>query len=198
MDRNEVGSILDPHFPQLLDCLSNGCQDYLRHYAAFTHIHTKGTRASIARDHVRDRIRRTFSADKSTRIVEKRNGLFLLEVEKKLLLRFKKLNSRKCAANIPTGQSKTFYRQQPLFPGAWRTNLNAGYTANETFTEFEFYITEPNGSRSNAWVMKIQEYPQSKPTVDITPARKEKPKRVKAKPASGRNARGADDERTNG
>jgi hypothetical protein len=193
MDRDEVGIILNPFLPRLIDCLLNGCQDYLGQYSAFTHIHTKGTRASITRDHIRDWIRRSFATEKSTRIVEKRNGLFLLEVEQRLLLRFKKLNSRKCSANVPTGQTKRFYRQQPLFPGLWRTNLNAGYIANETWTEFEFYITEPSGSRSNAWVMKIQEYPECKPIVDITPARKEKPKRVKAKTAS---EKGANDERT--
>jgi len=196
MDQCKITAIVDPFIPKLLDCLQGGCQDYLKHYRDFLHIHTKRTRASITRDHIKDRIRRNFATDKSARIIEKRDGLFLLELAKQVLLRFKKLNSRKCSSNIPTTQAKGFYRQLPMIEGQHRTNLNAGYIANETWTGFEFYITEPSGSRSNAWVMAIHKEPLSQSIFDITPVKIQKPKRITAKTVFKKKPKGADNEST--
>jgi hypothetical protein len=197
MGKDEILAILEKHLTTIQDCISKGCHKYLEKHLDSLHIYSKITRASITRDYILDFIRKAFSNKDGVRIIEKRNGLILLEIGKRILLRFKKLNSMKCASNIPTNQSMAFYRQLPMFPARQHKNLNAGYVANETWTNFEFYITEPNGRRSNAWILNMKAEHNSKPSVSISSPNRLKPIRVKAKTASDKKSKGAENEGSN-
>jgi hypothetical protein len=199
MDRLDVMKNLRPFQARIHNCISRGFHDARKHHELFLHIFTKRTISSITRDYIWDYIRKEFTTEETVKFREQQNGLCLLIINDVVFLRFKKLNTRKCSSNIPTLQATLYERQQLLmFEPRPCAHLNAGYIANETWTNLEVYITEPNGKRSNAWVMKIYEDEQRQSVIELPVSRTEKPRRFKPKTGTGQEQKGADNEGTRG
>ena len=173
----EIETILKPNETKFEEVFYNTWQDYNNEYNNIRHIHSKRTRASLLRDHAVFHAKNIFSNTNSNgiEIVEKNNGLFLLEFSGEpfgldgcVQMRLKKLNDNLLTSNVPTKQSRNFnsqqivdFRSQPSLFGEppkvfYPANVNLGYVAHPTFTGYSgLYITYPNGERSIGWFMRI-------------------------------------------
>src|ERR1051325_7384715 len=89
-----------------------------------------------------------FSKVNGVNVVERR-GMFLLSVEGRVLLRFKKLREDKKTSNVPTRQQKLFstHKELPEMP-PHAAYLTVGYMLNITETGIEaVLVTCQNGSQ---------------------------------------------------
>lgn len=183
MEKTEIMPIIEPYRSRIRESVSRGWHAYQTLYKDHLHKYSPITRANLIRDHVVDCVRTEFQGEDCARIIERPNGLFLLEIERRVFVRFKKLNSKKFSSNIPTKQAHAFLRQLPI-PGFGkdRVNLNAGYTPNESWTEIDgIFITHPSGLRRIAWFIDIGEEILMQPVIDITPAPEPTRERVRLK-----------------
>ncbi len=147
-------AILKPYENDLQDCIISAWNTYSQY--AFRHIHTARTRACIVHDHMVDNARQRFENRPNTRTYEI-GGVFFVEIEEKVLIRFKKLDEDKLSCNIPTQQSLEFLGQMelPHMPPKV-TRLIAGYELNGLQTAIRAVsITCPNGSH-NAWYYDLE------------------------------------------
>jgi hypothetical protein len=152
----DAKAILAPHISSLQSCVVSGLDEYNRHYGPIRHVHSPHARAMIIRDHIIFSVKKEFDEVSGVRILNKR-GLFLLLINEKLLLRFKKLNNRMLARNYPTKQARKF-SEQLSFDGFFVpvTNINVGYIANDLFTSPEKVVVAcPNSMSSNEWCIDI-------------------------------------------
>jgi len=183
MEKVDVMEMVNPYLVRLKKCISLGWSDYWDLYRAVLHEHSKIARAVLIRDHIVGRVRREFDSDNSVRILEKKNGLFLLEICKKVLVRFKKFDSKKLSSNIPTKQSSMFLRQLTI-PGFGkdRINLNAGYTPTYDWASIDgIFITHPNGINRISWFVDLGEMVPVQSVVEIFPSPEPAKERVRLK-----------------
>ncbi len=115
----------------------------------------KTTRANIIRDHVVDEIKASFPRDLWFRNQSRLFGLLI----NGHLIRFKKIDEKRLARNIPTRQARNFGAQIPL-PGVSATiNLNAGWHLDKSETLLEtVYLAKPRSMNENNWVLNLGEY----------------------------------------
>ena len=152
----EAKLILAPHLDNLQICVSRGLQEYCSAYPSVRHLHSPWSRATLVRDHIVAQVRKAFEEVEGIKIIQKQ-GLFLLSIEGKLLLRFKKFNRKMLTRNHPTQQAFRFSEQLsiPGFPPA-ATNINVGYMPNDLWTDaLKVLITCPSGSSSINWYIDI-------------------------------------------
>ena len=146
--KSDAISILEPLYPDFLECIELGFKAYLTHYKSFSHLHKRRTKASIVNDHIIDFAKICFEDKNNIQIIEPK-GLFLVEVEGKILVRFKKLNSDLQSCNFQTKQQIDFKKQLhiPGIPPAL-PRLDAGYIPNKLWTDLDgMYITFPFGNQ---------------------------------------------------
>lgn len=148
-------TILDPYKNQLRECVTQAWEDYESQYGLVRHIHTPRTRANIVHDHMVHHARRLFEGDAAVSMHEIK-GLFLVEINGRLLVRFKKLDEDKRHHNYPTPQNLDFWGQLDLPGIPHLTRLVAGYELNNLQTDINaIYVTCPNGS-CNAWHFELE------------------------------------------
>lgn len=182
MDRTEALSTLGPYLQRIKMCVRDGFDFYWIDYKDFLYRHSPISRACLIRDSILHRVRLEFSDDGGVRLINKKNGLVVLEVERKYLLRFKKLNSNKCSSNIQTAQSNAYLRQMTIYGLPECTHLNAGYTVNKDWTDISgIYVTKPNGARVNSWLIPLHDRPDYQPLLMVTPLKEEKQLRARLK-----------------
>ncbi len=149
-------TILDPYKARLRESVIQAWEDYESQYGHVRHIHTPRTRANIVHDHMVHHARRLFEGDDSVYMCEIK-GLFLVQIDGQLLVRFKKLDEDKRHHNYPTPQNLEFWEQLDLPGIPHLTRLVAGYELNDLQTAINaIYITCPNGS-CNAWDFELDE-----------------------------------------
>jgi len=166
--KTEAKAILEPHVDSITHCILLGWNDYTTRYSAETHLHETRTKANLIRDHIVYHARREF-CDKPGVVLREFNGLFLVEVDGKLSIRFKKLDCGLRSSNIPTQQALAF-NQQLLLPGIppAPTRLNAGYVPNEWWTDIKgLFVVCPNGNGVE-WSIEIAES-ESTPAISEFP-----------------------------
>ena len=152
----EAKAILEPHIRTLQNCVISGLDEYNQYYSSTHHILSPHARARIIRDHIIFSVKKDFEGVNGVKISNKR-GLFLLFIDEKLLLRFKKINNKMRANNYPTKQAREF-SEQLSFDGFLpsTTNINVGYIANDIFTSAEkIVVVCPNNMSSNKWYLDI-------------------------------------------
>lgn len=160
----EARGLLGPHIPTLKKCVDAGLYDFNVEHGSNRHYLSPHSRAMIIRDLIIFHVRKAFDGKEGVSIIEK-GRLFLLNIGGKILLRFKKMNERMLASNVPTKQALDFSRQQLSFKGFLTpiTNMNVGYIPNDVWTYPEKVIIAcPNDMSSNHWHMDITEEEQMK------------------------------------
>lgn len=108
-------------------------------------------RAFFVYCHIIESAKRRFQEIPDVFLSEKR-GFLIIRFGKEVILRFKKLDSKRRARGVPTKQFKLFMQQQCL-PGfeSTQSNIIGGYRLDELQTQIEdILITCPSGS-SNQW-----------------------------------------------
>lgn len=149
-------TILEPYKARLRECIMQAWEDYESQYGHVRYIHTPRTRANIVHDHMVHHARRLFEGNAGVFMSEIK-GLFLIEIEGQLLVRFKKLDEDKKHHNYPTPQNLEFWDQLDLPGIPHLTRLVAGYELNNLQTAIDaIYITCPNGS-CNAWYFELED-----------------------------------------
>jgi hypothetical protein len=160
---------LEPHATKIQGCILMGINEYQTEYSKYHYLHSARSRASLVRDHIVEKIKQAFDGNKGVNIIDKR-GLFLLSIDG-FVIRFKKLNKNFKTSNIQTQQTLRFSNQLEI-EGLYKpiTNLNAGYIANEFWSDFECLITCPNGNRLD-WVINIPKKVSTTPIITISTQR---------------------------
>lgn len=114
------------------------------------------TRANFVYDHIAANAVARFGKDPKVRISESRGFLQLL-IDRKYILRFKKLDRKRRSRNISTGQQRLWFNVQMSLPEmpAEAVRLIAGYQLNPFGTEFEdILVTRPANGRID-WAFSI-------------------------------------------
>lgn len=116
------------------------------------------TKANVMRDYLLFEVKKIVEDYEGIRFVRK-NGLTLLGVNEKIVIRIKKLGSNLSTSNIQTAQNSAFEKQQLLLTGFTEVvSLNLGYIINEIWTKIEaVYITCPNGYKKVSWYIRLDD-----------------------------------------
>lgn len=156
LTKEEAEKILTPYYPEFSDCIKSAWEDYKTFFQPQQYRFEIRTRASVVRDLVVDYIRKKFYKRKSTNIIEKTNGLFILSIEDTIFARFKKIKSDFTTSNILTQQTLQFVNGE-LFPEYLKKALvNVGYMVDKDWDkQLGSYICCPNGNSSYLWYLDI-------------------------------------------
>ena len=148
-------------------------------------IHSARTRSSIVHDLMRHHAIRLFDGMPGVYLVIIR-GLFLVDIEGKVVVRFKKLRRDRRGSNILTGQTMLFNSQQFDLPGipARPTGLVAGYQLDDLQLHIDArLITCPDAS-GVAWHIDVDKSPVESPAdnvIEIHPRQPGSKRRVRVK-----------------
>lgn len=157
--QSESLSILKPYQSKIRECVVSGWNAYITQYAHVRDVLTPRTRANIVFDHMCHHARQQFANTKDVHIRET-NGLFLVDIQGKLQIRFKKLDDNNKSSNIQTQQTLNFYEQLELPGLPHATRLVAGYVLNDWETAIRTVtVTCPNGSEIE-WYLELEEPPK--------------------------------------
>jgi hypothetical protein len=155
LSKEQTEKITQKYYPDLMDCINPGWEDYKTIFQAYQHRFEIRTRASIVRDLIIDNVRKKFYNNPNTRIIESPNGLFILSFEDIVFARFKKIKPNFTTSNIYTKQAIQF-TQGELFPEFIEKILvNIGYMVDKNWDKQGTYICCPKGKFSYSWFIDI-------------------------------------------
>lgn len=143
---------------------------------------TPGTRAGIVHDYTVARAARLCSANPNARLEEIRQ-LYVLVLEQKIAIRFKKLDEELHSRNQPTQQVKDFRSQLQLDGIEAPHNLEAGYVLDKLEKSIrDVHIVCPNGS-GIFWDIELSDQTVTTKVADIFERRQpdEKPPEIREK-----------------
>lgn len=154
LTHSEAYSILESYLPFFHECIIGAWKDFCKWSPYSPHLITPRTRANIMHDFMTARARNKVNGTYGIRVHES-GGLFLLIIEDKINIKFKKLNEDKRPSNIPTQQSLYFMEQMELPGIPFATNLVVGYELNKLQTDISAVsIICPLGIK-NDWFFDI-------------------------------------------
>ena len=151
-------SDLEPYVERLIRCLRAGITKFQADHGGMLYKIQLGTQAGLVRDYIVEEIKQEFDGEPGVSHRTFRN-LFLLNIQNRYFLRFKKLDRRLRTRNVPTQLSLDFLLQQPLsLPGMPdpATHLNVGYQPGLTISTSTLWITCPDGNTLE-WKWEITE-----------------------------------------
>jgi hypothetical protein len=144
----EARTELGPYVARLKGCVERAIHEFMRDHAPHLHKLETRTQANILRDYIIANIRTEFPDDEPGISHLRKSNLYLLNIQNRYFLRFKKLDRRHRTRNHPTQLSLDYLLQQPLqlFPTLEAaTNLNVGYQPGVTLASSSVWITCPDG-----------------------------------------------------
>ncbi|WP_017688009.1 hypothetical protein [Paenibacillus sp. PAMC 26794] len=187
--------ILEPYIVRIKEAVSIAVMEYFlgNEYALTRHKHSARTAASICHDNIKDQIKMKFEDLPKTRIKE-RSGLFMLIIEEKIILRFKKFDGNLMSSGIATNQAMAYdlHDTVQLELDGMPANglLYVGYTLNSLQSNIDgVFITSRYGN-VNIWDWEVTnegEIPTIQPVLFPQPTTTEtttKKRRVRAKDKS--------------
>jgi hypothetical protein len=185
---------LEPYVRRLRECVRTAIGTFQADFGPRLYKMALGTQASLIRDYIVDEIKREFDGEPGVSH-KTSHGLFLLNIDNRYLLRFKKFDRRLRTRNIPTQLSLDFLLQQPLsLPGMpdAATHLNVGYKPGMTLATSTIWITRPDGGMLD-WSWEITE-----PAQPIPFPAEDSPRRPRVRPrvVTDREATAGDDVRS--
>jgi hypothetical protein len=137
--------VLNPYMDRIRETMYRAVDEYKEKYLMYGHELKNRSKSSIIHDYVERHIRKEFGES----MVGTLRGMFYLNINDKICLRFKKINSNLKSSNIRTQQTTLFDSQQTI-PGIVPTALfvNAGYMVNSLYTDFnDLFIVCPDGDK---------------------------------------------------
>ncbi len=161
---DEVKLLLAPYIETIRYCVHTGFQDFKSINPEYILSLEVRSRANFIRDRIVSHIKKEFYQNTNIQVIED-CGLFLIQVENKIRIRFNKLNDELTISSDNTKRTKLFLQQEELFPEFKTdvTNLIAGYKVDSLWEDISFYISCPNG-RIVSWSMNMDE---TKSTIDF-------------------------------
>lgn len=185
----EAVGILEPHFNSIWRIVTGAWGDYNEHYKEMKHKYTPTCRANIIHSHMVDNAKKEFEGVKGVKpmVID---GLFILSIENKLVVRFKKLDDDMKSRNYPTNRQIDYLAQMDIPGIPLATRLEAGYQLNELQTGYKsVLITCPQGSKI-AWYLEVQEPPATNiHELPMRPVDPDKPSRIAVKEGERKEAK---------
>lgn len=201
----QVKTCLGPHFDRLYRCSVGWFDRYQESYPDRP-VHDPRTRASIAHDLMVDAARREFDGVGGARFIEIRGKhLTLLDIDEKVIILFKKLDTNRTPRCYPTENSKQLLNGTPDLPEIppAATLVVVGYVLTYSQTAIKrVSIIKPKGSGARPeWYFDLELSVPSAPasSAPASPATSEKPeipaRRIRPKPGAIQSAfMGEDDD----
>ena len=158
LSREEVENILRPYYSDLYDSIVDGWtawEELGKREPGLRKPLNSWARASFVYCHIVDSAKRRFQGNPEVHLSEKRRFL-VMTFKGQVVLRFKKLDSRRRARGAPTRQFKLFMAQQSL-PGLEfaQKNVVTGYRLDELQTQIkDILIVCPKGAH-NEWHLDV-------------------------------------------
>ena len=183
----QATSDLQPYLDRLRRCVEDAIREFLQDQSQHLWKLDPRTQANILRDYMVKNIKAEFPEDEPGVTHRTRRGLFLLNIQNRYFLRFKKLDNRLRTRNHPTQMSLDYLLQQPLtlFPDLEAaTHLNVGYHPGSTVASASVWMTCPDGDVLD-WKLSLSESEEPALLIPRTPSRKVVPatkRRVRPKP----------------
>jgi hypothetical protein len=135
--RSEVIQIIEPFLDPLYRI---GAMPFERYQAEYPNkpLHSSRTRACIMYDLMVDQARQEFLGVRDTEIIDRPNGVTLLQVSERICVRFKKLDEDGLPSNYPTAAARNWEKGEDLpgIPSALQ-RLCLGYRLNRLQTRVE-------------------------------------------------------------
>jgi hypothetical protein len=169
MDKDIIERCLGEHLETVYNSIMNGFEKAIPIIKDGATIYDSTTKSSIIRDFIVKEAQGNFPISS----FEKRGKLTLLYIDK-VVIRFKKLNEKLLAGNIPTYQSKNFSNQSKL-PGFSipTINLNAGYVLNrDGYSIRGIYLTQPKTQYENDWILNVGKFVENNLAIPVPPLQK--------------------------
>jgi hypothetical protein len=142
LDYDEADEILKPYYDSIVASIYKGYNDFKLMQSIMSDSGNLAdfeirTRASFIHDQIRKHLTQCFE-NNSNVSVGQFNKLFGIVIEKKMFIRFKKINSNYSTSNINTIQTRNFSMQTGIegIPEQV-THLSAGYTPNRFWTDIQ-------------------------------------------------------------
>jgi hypothetical protein len=135
LSRSQVIDVIDPHKERLFKIGAIPFERWQTEYPNFA-VHTARTRANALYDLMVQQARIEFRGIRGSVIIDTRDGVTLLEIDEKVLIRFKKLDDDSLPRNFPTERAKDYDMGEEL-PGIPSSpqRLSLGYRLNRLQTE---------------------------------------------------------------
>lgn len=184
----EAESILNVHFEVIAKCISDGFEDYQGFINEWNRNKKpinfeKRTIANLVHDFIKDRVKQQYFQIENVETKEF-NKIFGLHIDKKFLIRFKKINADYTTSNVKTKQTRNFEKQVEIegLPKQ-ATFLYAGYIPNPTWTSIKDIFIMCKKGGNVIWIKNLTSFTeQTQITFESAEQNKIKqPSRVKVK-----------------
>jgi len=155
----DIISIIQPYIPFIRNCMISAIEKYAQIFLPLNHVLEIRTRANCIHDFIAEAIRLQFGCNQyeDVGIIEVK-GLFLLEFQNQIYLRFNKFYPNLMPARSNTLQNIAYFGQMALFEECGRKiNLTAGYIIDNFWESLtDLYICYPLKNK-NLWSISIME-----------------------------------------
>ncbi|MGG6311548.1 hypothetical protein [Paenibacillus macerans] len=188
LQKETAKDILSPYISQIQDAVKRAINNYYLNgqYSNVRHIHSARSAASLCHDHIKAELKQEFESTPGVSYSEKR-GLFTLNIQGSVVLRFKKFNKHLMSSNIQTKQVTAYVLQQPaqleLEEMPPYGLLHVGYVMNKLGTGIEKIYVTYRYANVNIWEWDTSENTVIQPVLTLpnTPAASSARRKVKAK-----------------
>ncbi len=173
---SDAKDIIEPFHTELVNCIEKGFYDYIQirekvnEISSFVEFKPR-TKACIIHDLIRSNTLEAFSDDEDLKVGEF-NRVFGINVNDKLFVRFKKMDSNFTVSSYLTPQHKKYIGQQQIigFPEK-PTFLFAGYIPNKAWTSLNgIYLACWNGDILE-WYDEAGNYSYEQFSIDFEPGK---------------------------
>lgn len=151
----EILAIITPHLEQIRQCIMLAWKDYNTECEGIRHKTTPTTRAAVVRDNMVHHAKRLFADVEGVTYLQ-HGQLFLLIIDNRVCIKFKKLDRKRMPRYIPTQQALLYMSQMEIPEIPPVSKWVAGYRLDRLQTDIEeILITYPVGARSIPWHLEL-------------------------------------------
>ena len=155
MSKDNFKKTFSRYETEIQECIVSAWNDYHKFFASVKHLLSPTSRASIVFDFIVNNIKQRFDGRRNVRVSKSRR-IFLLNIEEKILLRFKKLRNNK-ASCVRTQQTLDFFRQVELPDIPSPKRYIVGYQLNKIQTEIKaISVVCPQSIDNHFWAYDLE------------------------------------------
>lgn len=178
----EARSILSPYSAELYRCVANSWEKWLEVGGETFDLPLARTRANVVSNLMNDEARKRLCMRDGIQVTESA-GRSLFEVDGRLLLHFKKLNSGLRTSNYPTQQALLFARQLTLPSMPELPRLTVGYRLDRAAQFVGVFVVFLVG-KALRWSYQIEQPAVEIVENDFNVKQNKNQRRVRVKPAA--------------